>query len=675
MIHNNELPQYFLGGALKKLLPAAAGAAASFIPGVGPAIAPLVATGVGAAMGGDKKKQPDSYIEKNASASYGYAQGGAIDFLGQNAVAFTGPKHENGGIPTSGGEVEGGETMDLIFKNGQLFNNSEGQPYVFSNRLKLPDSSATFAQAHKRLVKNNASEDEIRKLAMLQETVSGRSGNSGINIPTTDKAKAHTSAKEYATTSKKKKATTSAKQYAGTSKMQKAEEPNDVEPDNDRDDKFAAGGPIPPLNSVPPDWYVSPKGVASDIIGGTPPGFGSRALPGSNPAGLLGEGSSAVEPGLNTITTYSPMLEYGMPILAGTALGVGAGQAYAGKTIPEAYSQWSKSKQNLAEAKKRRIQAEQDKADTKDYVDKMGTGKLLYRNDGMGMIPDQTSFGPQDLIVRDGQPNKQNKTTQSATSNNGSEPYTPDISGDQPISDVNISSAEAPSATINNGVNASSDGLQLAGDGSTPTAADVGKATTSTPGADSGMSSGLTSALQFVPELMNFATGALSHPKAPAPTKVSNRSVNDMPVRVNANPELTRNERNYRAILADPNATINQKLAAQAQKQVADSRVYADKFNQENRMKSNRARVQHSIDSQNAQYRNQRRGEQAQMDANFGPTGNIARQAIGSASQKLLMQQAQKNQAKQNKVAALAALQGMDPVLRKKYINELGLLD
>jgi len=41
------VPQYFLGGSLEKLLPSAAGAAASFIPGVGPAVAPFVAQGVG----------------------------------------------------------------------------------------------------------------------------------------------------------------------------------------------------------------------------------------------------------------------------------------------------------------------------------------------------------------------------------------------------------------------------------------------------------------------------------------------------------------------------------------------------------------------------------------------------------------------------------------------------
>lgn len=666
---NTKLPQYNLGGIIGTGVGAIGGA---FLgnPMVGAQIGGSLGTMTDNMISKANQKDKPQYIPYSAPST-GFAQGGAIDFLGQNAVAFTGPKHENGGIPTSGGEVEGGETMDLIFKNGQLFNNSEGQPYVFSDRLKLPDSSATFAQAHKRLVKNNASEDEIRKLAMLQETVSGRSGNSGINIPTTDKHPAHTSEKHYAETSKKKKASTSAKQYAHTSKMQKAEEPNDVESDNDRDDKFATGGPIPPLQG-PPDWYVNPEGVASDMIGGTPPGFGSRALPEGNPMKLLGEGSSSAEPGLNTITTYSPMIKYGLPILAGTALGIGAGQAYAGKTIPEAYSEWNKSKQNLAEAKKRRIQAEQDKANTKDYVDKMGTGQLLYKNDGMSMIPDQTSFGPQDLIVRDGRPSQQ-----STSKSSGSDTYTPDISGDQSTPKVNIGEAQAPeTATINNGVNAPSGDLQMAGDGTTSTAADVvNVATTPSGGESGGMSQGMSTALQFVPEIMNFATGALSHPHAPKATQVSNRAVNEMPEKVNVNPELVRNDQNYRAILADPNATMTQKLAAQAAKARADSQVYADKYNRENRMKSNKARVQARIDSQNARYRNQRRGEQAQIEANFGPTGNIARNAVGSASQKLLMQQAQRNQEKQNKVAALAALQGLDPVLRKKYINQLGILD
>ena len=96
-----------------------------------------------------------------------FAEGGHLP-IGQDAVKFRGPKHEQGGIPMPerGVEVEGGETMDKV----------SGQDYVFSQSVKVPGSKMTFAQAHEKLVKSDAPQEAIERLAALQEKVTGRAG-------------------------------------------------------------------------------------------------------------------------------------------------------------------------------------------------------------------------------------------------------------------------------------------------------------------------------------------------------------------------------------------------------------------------------------------------------------------------------------------------------------------
>jgi len=89
--------------------------------------------------------------------------------IGQDAVEFQGPKHSQGGIPLNKNvEVEGGETMDKV----------QGQKYVFSDQVKVPGTDMTFAEAHKQLVKEGATEEEINQLAQLQEQLTGRIDNS-----------------------------------------------------------------------------------------------------------------------------------------------------------------------------------------------------------------------------------------------------------------------------------------------------------------------------------------------------------------------------------------------------------------------------------------------------------------------------------------------------------------
>ena len=90
--------------------------------------------------------------------------GGVAKPLPGGATEFIGKKHEQGGIkldPMT--EVEGGETMDKI----------KGSDYFFSSYLKLGGKS--FAQRHKDILKQGGSQEELDRLAAIQEKAAGRS--------------------------------------------------------------------------------------------------------------------------------------------------------------------------------------------------------------------------------------------------------------------------------------------------------------------------------------------------------------------------------------------------------------------------------------------------------------------------------------------------------------------
>lgn len=92
-----------------------------------------------------------------------YLKGGIAKSLGRGAKEYVGKKHEQGGIDLPGNiEVEGGET--------------EQNNYIFSATLKLP-TGISYAQAHKNLLKSGASPEEIKQLALSQETAAGRNPN------------------------------------------------------------------------------------------------------------------------------------------------------------------------------------------------------------------------------------------------------------------------------------------------------------------------------------------------------------------------------------------------------------------------------------------------------------------------------------------------------------------
>lgn len=163
----NKKKKLNAGGQIGATAGSMAGQALIPIPGVGSAIGAFVGEGLGkgfeqffaSIFNGEKEFNLDKTQGANLGATY--REGGALP-IGQDAIEFKGPKHEQGGIPLPGMnvEVEGGETLD----------NVAGTPFVFSQELKVPGTNTSFAQFHKRLVANGADETAINKLASLQES-------------------------------------------------------------------------------------------------------------------------------------------------------------------------------------------------------------------------------------------------------------------------------------------------------------------------------------------------------------------------------------------------------------------------------------------------------------------------------------------------------------------------
>lgn len=100
---------------------------------------------------------------RNASRFHGY--GGILhpkDSYGLGgSILLHGPRHEEGGIPYKGAEVEGGEVIQRI---GDV-------DYVLSNRLRVPGTRDTFAQHFRKMKKEGASDRDKLRLMRIQDNI------------------------------------------------------------------------------------------------------------------------------------------------------------------------------------------------------------------------------------------------------------------------------------------------------------------------------------------------------------------------------------------------------------------------------------------------------------------------------------------------------------------------
>lgn len=133
------------------------------IPGVGPALGAtlggLVGNGIESLLT-QQQSRPLTPADVNmAGKGMSYQNGGMMLPVPGARGEFVGPKHSQGGINVAGKEVEGGETTDVAL----------GSQYVFSKKLKVPGTTLSFADMHKKLIKGGAGQDQIENLARMQE--------------------------------------------------------------------------------------------------------------------------------------------------------------------------------------------------------------------------------------------------------------------------------------------------------------------------------------------------------------------------------------------------------------------------------------------------------------------------------------------------------------------------
>lgn len=161
-------------------------------PMLGATLGRSAGTAVGSAFDDEEEQRQAQAMNRRirmesapaTSGSYGFKFGGLLDktnevmarggklknMKGNRAEKVMGPRHEQGGVKLDQNtEVEGGETLDNV-DTGK----ASGE-YVFSDRLTIPGKDITFAEMHEQLINNNASQEQIDKLAQMQEKVRSQS--------------------------------------------------------------------------------------------------------------------------------------------------------------------------------------------------------------------------------------------------------------------------------------------------------------------------------------------------------------------------------------------------------------------------------------------------------------------------------------------------------------------
>jgi len=179
----------------------------------------------------------------------------------------------------------------------------------------------------------------------------------------------------------------------------------------------------------------------------------------------------------------------------------------------------------------------------------------------------------------------------------------------------------------------------------------------------------------ILPDVMNFATGALAKDKTRPATRIDTSAADNINTTYNINPLLSRNSAGYRAILSDPNANAATKLAAQGQKLGADSSAYADKANIEGQLQSRKAGISAQLALGQGRMDEQFRQDKMQSEANLGLSGNFARSALTNMSSKVTQFLMDKNNTaadRDNMRMTIAAIGKGDPAFTNRLLELFG---
>lgn len=545
-----------------------------------------------------------------------FQEGGGIP-----SVRIDGRSHEAGGVNLEAMgrpdvEVERGESV-MLGPNGQ-------PEYVFS-ALRMTDKPRTFAEEFERL-KEKGDLEGVKKLQMEQEKQMGRKKDvtmnphikkshfakhgGGLGIPHTapdyDPIKA------------------GAKRYGGRTKAW----------------QYQTGGVANPWDPKPRTFYSGPGGTSTSIppnnprtfVGG-PKGTGVSGLPARTPGTALQT--------INTRSVGSRLMNiagrWAAPLGVGIPAGMALGEMVAGKDLGEVRSRKARNEELLDEATQNRIQSEQDLADLREQL---------------GSRPDVENPVPEAEIIEE---------TIDPGFNMGVAPgASPDVSvGEAEVGDVNLGTDLTEYATG-----------ELAGAGSDSPAVDPASPVPEAGPGGQGKSFGskafdvASELAPYAADLFNIGTAAsMREPERPG--RVTPIKMDDRISTVADEEALTRSAR---AIVGDPTASSNQKLAAISQLQQGKNQVRS----QANRRRDaiRRGNVQ---TFNRAQEINQRTGERhADRLAQFrGAKASAISSGVRSIADRIAMRGYEKRAAEMEPMQLAALTYSLPTKQRRAFIDDM----
>ena len=145
-------------------------------------------------------------------------------------------------------------------------------------------------------------------------------------------------------------------------------------------------------------------------------------------------------------------------------------------------------------------------------------------------------------------------------------------------------------------------------------------------------------ALSFLPGVANLASGIFGKNQTSEATTVDRSSINQMPTRYNINPQLASNQRSYNTALETVSKgtaggnTVAAAKALNADTQMNNSRLYGEKYNQENKMQADKANMGFRADVADAGMLERYKRDYDMAQGQLGVGGNLARSGYQSAA-------------------------------------------
>lgn len=623
------------------------GVAGSIIPGLGTAGGATIGGAAGRLIGGlfGKKKKKDK-VPPSAGfihpPSYGMKKGGSLKMGGsmnwysKGSVTIDGRSHEAGGVLlTELGrpdvEVEHNEVVTL---------NENGEPdYVFSS-MQMDDKNRSFAEEYKRLEEKGDAEG-IKQLMKKQERQMGR-----VKDVTITDTQRRAQFSKYGGSLKERYQTGGPIFYST---------PNGVYPSTPGGARFISGPGGTQITGSPVRYTPKPTSIVPKptSIVPTHPNRGPTSLV-HQPRPTPNAGSSWMR-GLGKI---GRTLSRATPYLLAAHAGNFVAEQIMGDTVLGSYNRMRDNQEALRRATRRRQDAEFENFDP-ELLNKVtyqpDSGFRFYEHPGETVV-EETEDAPVP-VAEEGTDRTPSRVPATQPEDPIMMPTPNDILG----LPIGMSDRELPTYSVSNyEANLPETNSQ------TPPETDI--ETVPVEGdAGGGGGFGWDTAAQLAPyaaDLLNI--GIASTMKKPKRPRAYSPAMMDERVSTTADEEAL--TASARAILHDPNATANQKLAATAQLNRAKNRVRSeanrrrDSIRRYNTQTLNRARELNARRDERYAYR---------LDRHRGAKATAISQSARSMADRVALQQAEKQQRELLPFQLTALMYSMPTKDRREYIKDL----